>query len=176
MHERILIVDACRETLDLARRVLANERYDVEVASSAEQALEIAQRLRPQLILTDLRLPGPMGALGMVAWLRAQPALRRAAIMVVTTDASEAEHEEALASGCDEFISQPLTTAMLRERVSRWVSRDPAASRLSPSGGSWLRRLFGPARRRLEVKEIPAYRAGSRLPVADHFAPPSRSR
>ncbi len=171
MHETILTIDGSRETLELAGRILRNERYDVEVANSAEQALALLQGLRPRLILTDMRLPGGMDAMELVRRLRSAASTRSVAIVMVTTDASEAERTAALAAGCDDFISRPLTAAMLRELAAYWVSRDPAAGRLSPSGRGWMRRLFKPARRKEAVRQLPTYRAGTRLPPGEHFAP-----
>lgn len=175
MHESILIVDGSRETLELAQRVLSNERYDVHVARSAEEALELLERLRPHVVLTDMRLPGSVGATEMVARMRANRAMQGATVVMVTTDASEAERQTALASGYDDFIARPLTTAMLRELVARWVSRD-IRGQLSPTGRSWLHRLFRPSRRWRSIRQIPTYKAGTMLPAADHFAPMSRQR
>lgn len=163
MHEAILVVDENRETLELAQRVLRNERYNVCVARDGEQVLDMFESFRPRLILTDMRLPGLVEALDMVRRLRAEPAARATAIVMVTTEASEAEAEAAMAAGCDDFIAQPLSTLMLRRLVAKWIGKDPVTGRLSLTGSTWMRRLFEPARRRRSVIQIPAYKAGPPL-------------
>ena len=176
MHETVMIVDENRETLELAQRVLRNERYDVCVARSSQEVFDMFESFRPRLILTDMRLSGPIEALDMVRRLRAKPSARATAIVMVTTEASEAEAEAARAAGCDDFISQPLSTAMLRRLVAQWIVRDAATARLSDSGRTWMSRLFGPARRRRSVIQIPAYKTGSQLAPTQRFMPsPQRS-
>ncbi len=174
MREPILLVDGSHETLEMAQRVLSNERYDVRVASSADQALALLDGFKPRLVLTDMRLPGSAEALEMVRRLRAKAWTRGAAIVMVTTDASEGEREAGLAAGCDDFISHPLTTVMLRELAAQWIAKEPGAGRLSPSGGSRMRRFFEPTRRPQPPGQAPGYKAGTRLPAADHFAPSPR--
>lgn len=159
MHEAILIVDGSRETRELAERVLRNERYEVDVAGDAEQAFERLSSFRPRLILADMRLPGRVSALEMVRRMRSDPALRSIPIVMVTTDASEAEAVAAMAAGCDEFISQPLSTMTLRRLVAGWTGKDPGVGRLSPTGSTWMSRLFEPSRRRRTIVPIPNYRA-----------------
>jgi CheY-like chemotaxis protein len=174
MHETILLIDGSRETLEIAQRVLHNERYDVRVASNAEEALKLIDRLRPRLVLTDMRLPGAIDPMEMVRRLRTEPATRAAAVVMVTTDASAAEREAAMAAGCDDFISQPLTTAMLRELAAKWIAREPGAGRFSPTGSTWTHRLFEPARRACPVGQAPTYKCGTTFPPADHFGPQPR--
>lgn len=176
MHEAVMVVDENRETLELARRVLRNARYDVCVATNVQETLEMFDSFSPRLILTDMRFSGPVEAVDMVRRLRAKRAARTTAIVMVTTEASEAEAEAAIAAGCDDFISQPLSTPMLLGLVARWVSKDLAMARLSPDGKTWMSRLFGPARRRRTVVQIPSYKAGSPLVPTQHFArTPQRS-
>lgn len=170
MHEAVMVVDENRETLELAQRVLRNARYEVCVATSAQEALEMFDSFRPRLLLTDMRLSGPVEALDMVRRLRAKRTARTTAIVMVTTEASEAEAEAAIAAGCDDFISQPLSTPMLLGLVARWVGKDPATARLSSNGKTWMSRLFGPARRRRTVFQIPSYKAGSPLAATQHSA------
>lgn len=174
MHEAVLIVDGNCQTLELARRVLQNERYDVRVASDAEQALELLATFHPRLILTDMRLPGRINAIELVRRVRAGASTFAAAVVMVTTDASEAEAAAAMAAGCDEFISRPLSTLMLRGIVAAWMAKEPGLGRLAPTGRTWMSRLFGPARRRRTVMQIPSYKAGSRLPPVQHFTPAAR--
>jgi CheY-like chemotaxis protein len=166
MHEAIMIVEKDSGTVELARRVLRNERYDVCVARDGEQALQFFRSFRPRLVLSDMRLPGRIEALEMVRQIRAESAARSTAIVMVTTDASEAEAQAAIAAGCDAFISQPLSTLMLRRLVADWTAKEPTTGRLSPTGRTWMSRLFEPARRRRTVVQIPGYRAGSSLPPA----------
>lgn len=169
MHEAIMIVEKDSGTVELARRVLRNERYDVCVASDGEQALQFFRSFKPRLVLSDMRLPGRIEAFEMVRRIRAESSARSTAIVMVTTDASEAEAEAAMAVGCDAFISQSLTTLMLRRLVADWIAKEPTAGRLSPTGRTWMSRLFEPARRRRTVLQIPGYRTGAYLPPTQDF-------
>ena len=56
-HQTVMLIDDETQWLDLIRQVLANESYNVITASSGEAALKKMHRRRPDLILSDVRMP-----------------------------------------------------------------------------------------------------------------------
>jgi DNA-binding response OmpR family regulator len=100
----ILVVEddsALREFLCTA---LAEE-FDVECAVSGEEALELAQRVRPDVVLLDVMLPGVNG-LDVVRRIRSDPALSGIPVLVMTAF-SEIEAGEAEAAGASRFLAKP---------------------------------------------------------------------
>jgi CheY-like chemotaxis protein len=110
----VLVVDDEPDMLVNVARILRRGRYECVTAGSGEEAIALLQRQRPDLILTDLRMPGMDG----LALLRA---VRRhfppTPVVIFTAYASEATAQEALAAGASAFLPKPFTGAQLLETV-----------------------------------------------------------
>lgn len=80
----ILVVDNDRDTLALYERVLCSAGFAVSSAREAVEALEYARAQRPDAILTDLRLPGPMSGAELVREIRMDAGLQAIPIVAIT--------------------------------------------------------------------------------------------
>lgn len=118
--ESILIVDDNPDNVDLARIVLAAEGWLVRAAEDATQALEVLQTYHPDLILMDVQLPG-MDGLELTRRLRADSAFQDIPIVALTAYAMRADEEKAHAAGCDGYISKPIDTRTLGDRVRKYL-------------------------------------------------------
>src|SRR5690242_4751659 len=98
--ESILIVDDVPTNLKLVTVLLSRLGYQVHTASTAEEALEIAQRIRPRLVLADILLPG-MDGLEMTRRLKSAPETRNTIVRAVTALAMKGDEQKALEAGCD---------------------------------------------------------------------------
>jgi CheY-like chemotaxis protein len=106
----ILVVEDDRALRDFLCTALADE-FRVAVAVTGEEALEVAQQLRPDVVLLDVMLPGRSG-LDVLRQLRADPDLQDIPVLVMTAF-SEIEPGEAEAAGADKFLSKPFDLAEL---------------------------------------------------------------
>jgi DNA-binding response OmpR family regulator len=100
----ILVVEddsALREFLCTA---LADE-FDVAGAVSGEEAVDLARRLRPDVVLLDVMLPGLSG-LEVVRVIRSDPALKDTPVLVMTAF-SEIDAGDAEAAGANRFLAKP---------------------------------------------------------------------
>jgi CheY-like chemotaxis protein len=110
----VLVVDDEPDMLDNVARILRRGRYECVTAGSAEEAITLFQRRRPDLILTDLRMPGMDG----LALLRAvRQHVPPTPVVIFTAYASEATAQEALTAGASAFLPKPFTGAQLLEAV-----------------------------------------------------------
>ena len=66
---RVLVVDDDSETLALLREILVKEGYEVSTAENADAALREATRQEPDVVLTDIQMPG-MDGVALLAELR----------------------------------------------------------------------------------------------------------
>jgi CheY-like chemotaxis protein len=110
----VLVVEddsALREFLCTA---LADE-FEVECAVSGEEAIELAQRTRPDVVLLDVMLPGVNG-LDVVRRIRRDPALSGIPVLVMTAF-SEIEAGEAEAAGANRFLAKPFDLHELKAAV-----------------------------------------------------------
>ena len=168
MNEAILVVDESRATLMLAEKTLSAAGYNVRVAYDARYAIELFEEFHPQLVLTDMLRAGEVDGIKQAT---------QVAIAVATTEASEAERAGAMAAGCDDFISEPLTTEMLTRLVAdrlaaKACGSEPLASVRNTSPGESL----PSARDQSEQSALPTYTALRERPAdfEDFFVPSLR--
>jgi CheY-like chemotaxis protein len=116
--ERILVVDDNVTSSKLAAYVMRASGYDVSVAADGESALDAIRLQQPDVVLVDIQLPGIDG-LELVRQLRADAILCHLLIIAVTAHAMEGDQEKALAAGCDDYVTKPINTRTLPDRIAR---------------------------------------------------------
>lgn len=120
-RESILIVDDNPANLKLARVVLAGAGYEVHTAADGEEALGMLESLTPALVLMDLQLPGIDG-LELARRLRADPARHTIPIVALTAYAMLGDEAQAVAAGCDGYITKPIDTRLLPQTVASYIT------------------------------------------------------
>ncbi len=158
---RILIIDDEPAIGWSLRELLTEDGHAVEVASSAEAALETCGRFAPEAMLVDVRLPGRDG-------LAALPDLRAAApgaaIVVMTAFGDLDTAVRAVAAGAFDYLVKPFDLASVSRVVSRALA-DRGGAVPAPMADASTARLVGgsPAMQRV-FKQI-AVAAATELPV-----------
>ena len=111
--KRILIVDDVPEIRRLVR-LCTLQRYAVLEAANAEEALATARRERPDLIVLDLGLPGPMDGLDLLASLRRDP--ETAGIRVIVLSGRGLENDT-LGLPIDGYLTKPFRPDKLADAI-----------------------------------------------------------
>ena len=101
---RILVVDDEETVADVCREFLSGEGYEITVASSGEEALKILPILRPDVVLTDINLPGISG---IEVTRHAKSLDAEICVVVLTGHASTANAIDALRQGAHDYITKP---------------------------------------------------------------------
>lgn len=113
---RILIVDD-EETIRLAlRKFLRSRGYEVEIAGSGEQALQVLDKESFSLMLCDVRMPGMTGV-QLVPQAREKD--QDLAIIMLTAVNDAATATEVLAAGASDYLMKPVELADLQQAVDR---------------------------------------------------------
>jgi DNA-binding response OmpR family regulator len=107
---RVLIVDDEHDTADTMRILLESAGHEAEVAYSGRAALEAARRLRPDVVLCDLGLPG-LDGLGVAAALRADPLTAGARLIAVSGYGQEEDVRRSLEAGFELHLIKPVNPA-----------------------------------------------------------------
>ena len=120
----IMIVEDNEPSRDALSRRLARRGYDVIEAGDGNQAVALALRERPDLILMDLGLPGIDG------WeatrqLKADGAVRHIPIIVLSAHAMTNDREMALAAGGDDFDTKPVRFQSLLAKIEQLLAGVP---------------------------------------------------
>jgi two-component system, NtrC family, response regulator AtoC len=112
----ILVVDDERTLARSIKAYLADYDYDVEVAGDAEQALELLERVRPDVVFADVRLPG-MSGITLLQRIRAfDPALP---VIIMTAYGTIAGAVEAVKLGAFDYLKKPIDLDELRLLADR---------------------------------------------------------
>jgi len=135
---RVLVADDNVDLRDYVRRLLGDAGYAVDVAADGAAALEAARHQRPDLLLTDVMMPG-MDGFELLQAVRADPQLSDLPVVMLSARAGEDAQVEGLEAGADDYLSKPFSARELLARVSanlemaRTRRRAAEALRLSES-------------------------------------------
>ncbi|MBC7236267.1 MAG: response regulator [Chloroflexi bacterium] len=113
----ILIVDNDEDTIQLFRRYLAIEAYEVVSARSVAEAWDTAQRLRPTLVLLDVLMPQEDGW-AFLQRLKSDPSLADTPVIVCSV---LSQPQLALALGARAVLQKPVAQAELLDHVRSWA-------------------------------------------------------
>ncbi len=116
---RILVVDDEPSVIDVFREFLAMQGYDVSIASSGEEAVRAMPDLRPDIILTDINLPGLSGLEVMRVAKGIDPEV---AVIVVTGYASASTAIDALRQGAYDYVTKPFDLDEVHQIVERGIA------------------------------------------------------
>jgi len=106
----------------MLRRLLEMSGHQVVEAVNGEEAVRIAAQVLPDLILMDLSLP-VIDGLGATRRIRALPRLFTVPIVAVSAHDTTDFHAEALAAGCNAYITKPIDYTELEELINGLLSR-----------------------------------------------------
>jgi len=113
---RILIADDNAMNLDILKTRLSVHGYEILTAADGEEALAVAQRMQPDLMLLDIMMP-KMDGIEVCRRLKADPALPFVPVIMVTAKADSKDIVAGLEAGGDEYLTKPVDQAALVARV-----------------------------------------------------------
>ena len=127
MPPMVLLVDDEPNILLSLKFLMQKEGYEVLVAENGDEAISIARRNLPDLVILDVMLPSPNGY-EVCQTLRAEPELNATHILMLTAKSNPAEREKGLAMGADDYISKPFSNRELVDKVRSILGSDRAVS------------------------------------------------
>jgi len=114
---KILLVEDFDDTRLMMKLWLQRKGYRVIEADTGEEAITVAQREHPDLIIMDMMMPG-MNGLEATQEIRQYQALRRTPIVAVSAYGVNEYRRLALEAGCDEYVSTPFDPVALAEIIA----------------------------------------------------------
>lgn len=118
----MLLVEDTEDNRQMMRKLLEISGYQVVEAINGREAVEVAARVHPQIILMDLSLPFIDG-LAATRRIRSLPGMGDVPIVAVSAHDSADFHHEALEAGCDAYITKPIDYPQLEDTVNRLLAR-----------------------------------------------------
>jgi two-component system, cell cycle response regulator DivK len=121
MTHRIMVVEDYDDTRLLLKHALEGLGYSVLEASNGQEAVDLAGREHPDLILMDLDLP-ILDGIAATQRIRQQSELEKVPIVAVTAYPMSYTHVKAFAKGCDEYMPKPIDISELASVVKRYLN------------------------------------------------------
>ena len=135
--QSVLVVDDSRVVRVSVSRVLEQE-YQVHQAEDGELGLAAAQRLQPDLVISDINMPN-LDGYGLICRLRGTDRLSDVPIIVITSAEEDIVRERAYACGANAFILKPFDASQLLRSVRAHLNDfDASADELSAKYGSHI--------------------------------------
>jgi two-component system, chemotaxis family, sensor kinase CheA len=134
----VMVVDDALMVRELQRSILERGGYSVRTASDGAEALAMLTEQPADLVVTDLEMPNVDGFV-LTRSIRAHPRLANVPVLIVSSRASEEDHQRGLDAGADGYIVKAsFDEAGLLSAVSRLLGRtaDAAPARQNGSAGS----------------------------------------
>jgi len=120
--KRILVIDDEFQITRVLKRSLSAHRYDVRTAADGEAALDTFSDFHPDLVITDLSMPGMTG----IEVCRAIRRISEVPIIMLSVKGEERTKVEALDAGADDFVTKPFGMNELLARVRASLRRAPS--------------------------------------------------
>jgi PAS domain S-box-containing protein len=114
--DRILLADDNADMREYLRRLLARSGYEVEAVADGRSALSAARHRKPELVLTDVMMPG-LDGFALLRALRADAELGGIPVILLSARAGEEARIEGLHSGADDYLIKPFSACELLARV-----------------------------------------------------------
>jgi two-component system sensor histidine kinase/response regulator len=115
-RKRILIVDDDPRNIRLLRGILFSEPYDLVIAQSGTEALQIIDSHPPDLVLLDIMMPS-MNGFEVCKHIKGSPRLRIIPVVIVTALSDVSDRIEAMRAGADDFLNKPVDATELVVRM-----------------------------------------------------------
>ncbi len=123
----ILIAEDDRSLAETMRDVF-EEDFSVETAADGQEALSVARRVHPDVMVLDARMPR-LDGLSACRALREDPATADVPIIMVTGDDPATAAPEAFDAGATDFLAKPFSVSQLRARATICAMRAADVSR-----------------------------------------------
>jgi signal transduction histidine kinase/DNA-binding NarL/FixJ family response regulator len=151
-RKRVLVVDDTAASRSVLAETLGVLGFEVNQAVNGLEALTVAQATRPDLILTDIRMP-VMGGLEAIQSMQQIANLRTVPIISCSANVTEEERSRSTAAGAVAFLMKPIDNASMLQEIGKslsltWIRED--IQRATSSGGDRVEQLVVPEPAQME--------------------------
>lgn len=124
---KLLVVDDEPEICDFLKSFFEERDYQVERATYGQQALELVEKTRPEVVLLDIKMPGMSGIQVLEQIKKKYPHTK---VIMVTALETREKIEECLRLGADNYITKPLSLEYLENDVRDKIEKLRASYRV----------------------------------------------
>ncbi|WP_412057882.1 response regulator [Bartonella sp. DGB2] len=125
MLKKVMIVEDNELNMKLFRDLVEASGYSTVETRNGLAALELARETNPALILMDIQLPEVSG-IDVIKQLKADATLKTIPVVAVTAFAMKGDEERIRTSGCEEYMSKPISVPNFIAMIKRYLDEAPA--------------------------------------------------
>jgi two-component system cell cycle response regulator DivK len=120
MAKTVLIVEDNELNMKLFNDLVETRGHRIVQTRSGIEAVDLARKHRPDLILMDIQLPEVSG-LEVTQWLKDDEELKSIPVVAVTAFAMKGDEEKIRQGGCEAYLSKPISVAKFFETIDRFL-------------------------------------------------------
>jgi len=124
MTKTVLIVEDNELNMKLFNDLVETRGCAIIQTRSGVEAVDLARKHRPDLILMDIQLPEVSG-LQVTQWLKDDDALKSIPIIAVTAFAMKGDEEKIRQGGCEAYLSKPISVGKFLETIDKFLGPHP---------------------------------------------------
>lgn len=136
-EQKVLLVDDEPDIIEFIGFNLKNEGFIVAKANTGEEAIEVAKKFKPDLIILDVMMPG-MDGMETCEKIRALPDLNNPIIAFLTARSEDYSQIAGFEAGGDDYIAKPVKPKVLVSRVKALLKRKSASEKELQAGGDLI--------------------------------------
>lgn len=114
---RALVIDDSRAMRTILTRIMEQLGFEVVAAGDGKEALDAVEAIKPDVCLIDWNMP-VMNGLEFIVEVRKRREWRDITLMMVTTEAEQANIVRALAAGAHEYVIKPFTSEIIEDKLA----------------------------------------------------------
>ena len=134
--QTILVVEDYKDSLEMIRFLLEDLGYRILEAQNGKQALELASRQTPDLVLTDFNLPDVDGTTLIKRLRKLSAKMSRVPVIMLTARDPDEVYEMARAAGCSAFLTKPVSFVVLEKTINALLAETKELNESSVNGVS----------------------------------------
>jgi DNA-binding response OmpR family regulator len=123
--QSVLVAEDERNLVEALSFLMRRAGYEVTVTHDGPSTVETARRIKPDLVLLDIMLPGFDG-FEVVSAIRGEAGEKRPRVIMLTAKGHEKDRRKAVGLGVDDYVTKPFSNRDVVERVRALLAREDA--------------------------------------------------
>ena len=124
--KRVLVVDDQYQIRRMVKWAVEHAGFEMHEAASGEMGLALALKMKPNLILLDVMMPGRFDGLEVCRQLRNRPEMEGVWIVLLSGNQSPQDREQGKLAGANAYLTKPFKPAALANLIEKLVNGGPA--------------------------------------------------
>ncbi|MEE9258111.1 MAG: response regulator [Nitrospinaceae bacterium] len=141
-EKRILIVEDCEDQALLLQNFLSNWGYRVQLSPNGKDALQLLEKYKPDLIISDIMMP-EMDGFELCRAVKEDPSLSDLPVILITASWEKKDFFQGLDSGADYYFTKPCDKDYLKSKLDEILSGDGQEIPNDGMNGSSMDRVNG---------------------------------